>query len=344
MSNKLLIILIIFFIFILIGLDNYIFSIPDDMVPSTIHPAEQNPLPPIHDIVLDKKKTNEPKLENNEHHVSTPPENNPTVQWPSYGPSTDNNPYLDVQGGYVTLHVEKKSLKRVLEDLARESGVQINAQLVVDRPLSIHLVHVPLSHALQTILEFEDSFFAFENQGKANIALKTVWLLPAGSGGTWLPKTPACSQELSKIETQLHAEQSSQRAEALEALIDLQGPDVLQAVVQSLEDQDDDVRYRALLKAHIAGLTLPPEVLTKLIQYDNFDKVRMMALEAVGNHPSIDEQDKITSAQYAINDSSPAVQTRAGEILSQIELGPLIRKQEQDLYEMIKQSSTLAIP
>ena len=50
-----------------------------------------------------------------------------------------------------------------------------------------------------------------------------------------------CSRELSELEQQLAAEQASQRAEALETLIDLQGPDASQAVMQSLGDRDDDL-------------------------------------------------------------------------------------------------------
>jgi len=232
-------------------------------------------------------------------------------------------------GGEVTLSAVNQPLKKVLEALAHESGVQINAQLIGDRPLSIELVRVPLDRALQTILESEDSFFAFASRGQSNVVVKAVWVVPAGTGGQWPPQTSGCARDLFAIEQQLASAYASQRAEAIESLIDLQGPEAAQAVVRSLADQDDDVRYRALQKASGAGVVLPPEVLGKLVQHDRSELVRMMAVDAIGNHPSMDTHDKMTFARYAINDGSPAVQTRASEIVSHLETAPFMREQEE---------------
>lgn len=256
-----------------------------------------------------------------------------TEKKPSYPPRPQSSLEVDVRHGEVTLRAENQSLKKVLATVAEQSGIQINAQLIADRELSMQLVRVPLDRALRTILEFEDSFMAFENQTQANAGLKAVWVLPSGTGGTWPPRTIACTREISVLAQQLTAEQASQRAEALDALIDLQGPDAAQTVVQSLRDHDDDVRYRALLKAHAVGLALPPETLATLVQQDRSELVRMMAIESIANHPAIDEQNKVAFAQSAIRDVSPAVQTRAGEILSHLESAPLMHEQDQALYD-----------
>jgi len=240
---------------------------------------------------------------------------------------------VEITHGEVTLHAENQSLKKVLEALAHESGVRINTQLIGDRLLSIEIVRAPLDRALQTILTSEDSFFAFENHGQSSVALKAVWIVPPGTGGQWPPQTSGCMHELSTIKQQLASAHASQRAEAIETLIDLQGPDAVQAVVQSLRDQDTDVRYRALQKAYAAGIVLPSEVLEALIQQDHSELVRMMAVEAIGNHPSIDTHDKMAFARYAINDRSPAVQTRASELLSHLESAPLMREQDEWLYD-----------
>jgi hypothetical protein len=237
--------------------------------------------------------------------------------------------FVEATHGEVTLHAENQSLKKVLEALAHESGVEINTQLIVDRPLSIELVRVPLDRALQTILESEDSFFAFASRGQSNVVVKAVWVVPAGTGGQWPPQTSGCARDVFAIEQQLASAYASQRAEAIESLIDLQGPEAAQAVVRSLADQDDDVRYRALQKASGAGVVLPPEVLGKLVQHDRSELVRMVAVDAIGNHPSMDTHDKMTFARYAINDGSPAVQTRASEIVSHLETAPLMREEEE---------------
>ena len=241
--------------------------------------------------------------------------------------------YVEVQHRLVTLRADNHSLKQVLAALAQESSVPINTHLITDRPLSLQLARVPLDRALQAILAFEDSFFAFENRGEATAALKAVWVVPTGTGGTWHPQTATGARKLSELAEQLTVAHASQRAEALETLIELQGPEATEAVVQALRDHDDTVRYRALLKAQGAGLALPPEVLTDLVQHDSSELVRMMALEAIGTHPSLTEQDKLAVAQDAIGDVSAAVQTRAGEIVSHLEAAPLIRELEQELYD-----------
>lgn len=248
-------------------------------------------------------------------------------------PRRQSDLFVEVTHGEVTLHAENQSLKKVLEALAHESGVQINVQLIGDRPLSIELVRVPLDRALQTILSSEDSFFAFESHGQSPVALKAVWVMPIGTGGQWPPQTPGCTHELSTIEQQLASAHPSQRAEAIEALIDLQGPDAAPAVVRSLEDQNDDVRYRTLQKAYRAGTVLPPEVLATLVQHDRSELVRMMAVETIGNHPSLDAHEKMVIAREAINDGSPAVQTTASELLSHLQSAPLLREQDEWLYE-----------
>lgn len=240
---------------------------------------------------------------------------------------------IEVTHGEVTLHAENQSLKKVLEALAHKSGVQINAQLIGDRLLSIEIVRAPLDRALQTLLAFEDSFFAFASHNQSNVAVKAVWVVPAGTGGKWPPQTPSCARELSEIEQQLASAHSSQRAEAIETLIDLQGPDAAQAVVRSLADDDDDVRYRALQKAYGAGVVLPPQVLATLVQHDRSELVRMMAIESIGNHPSLEAYDKMAFARSAINDGSPAVQTRASELVSHLESAPLMHEQEEWLYD-----------
>jgi hypothetical protein len=247
--------------------------------------------------------------------------------------SRQNDFFVEITNGEVTLHAKNQSLKKVLEALARASGVQINSQLIGDRQLSIELVRVPLDRALQAILQFEDSFFAFTSHEQSQVTVKAVWVVPAGSGGTWPPQTAACLREAAALEQQLASTSPSQRADAIETLIDLQGPEAVQAVVRSLADHDDDVRYRALQKAYGVGVVLPPEVLGQLAQHDRSELVRMMAVDAIGHHPSLDAHDKLAVARSAINDNSPAVQTRASEIVSHLEAASFMQEQDAWLHD-----------
>jgi hypothetical protein len=313
-----------------IGAGITVFNICSDTGTYTVPPRPyQSTAIPEPSLKREQRTDSRPKL-------ST--QNNPlpkagAVTTPVSRPRRQSDLFVEVTHGEVTLHAENQSLKKVLEALAHESGVQINTQLIGDRPLSIELVRVPLDRALQAILDSEDSFFAFASRGQPHVTVKAVWVVPAGTGGQWPPQTSGCTRDLSAIEQQLASAYASQRAEAIESLIDLQGPEAAPTVVRALADQDDDVRYRALQKASGAGVVLPPEVLGKLVQHDRSELVRMMAVDAIGNHPSMDTHDKMTFARYAINDGSPAVQTRASEIVSHLETAPLMREQEEWLYD-----------
>ncbi len=247
------------------------------------------------------------------------PEPDTPIGYPSFRQTHEPDLYIEVSHGDVSVRAVNRSLKEVLEAIAQKSGMQIDAQMIADRPLTIQLDGRPVDQALRDMLVREDVFFAFQNRGSSDSALTAAWVLPAGTAETRLPNVAACPREVADLEDRLTAEASNQRAEAIEALIDLQGSDALPAVVRSLADQDDEVRYRALEKAHVAGLSLPPDVLAHLVENDSSELVRMMAIEAVGHHPSIDAQEKMALARYAIHDTSPAVQTRSSEILSHLE-------------------------
>ena len=312
-----------------VGVGIALFGIDDDLGTDAAPPHEHPQSPTTSEPSLKRQQRTDLRTKLSAQHNPLPKAG--TVIAPAPQPRRQSDLFVEVTHGEVTLHAENQSLKKVLEALAHESGVQINAQLIGDRPLSIELVRVPLDRTLQTILESEDSFFAFASRGQSNVAIKAVWVVPAGSGGKWPPQTSACTRDLFAIEQQLASAHASQRAEAIETLIDLQGPEAAQAVVRSLADQDDDVRYRALQKAYGASVVVPPEVLGALIQHDRSELVRMMAIEAIGNHPSMDAHDKMTFARYAINDGSPAVQTRASELVSHLEAVPLMREQEEQL-------------
>jgi hypothetical protein len=337
MTNKLFISALVACVSAGVGIT--VFSVYNDMGTNTAPSREQRQPTTAPESSLKREQRTDRKSKLSTKNTPLPKTNTVTAA-PAPRPYLQSDLSVDIRHGEVTIRAENQSLKKVLDTLAHESGIQINSQLIRDRSLSIELVRVPLDRALQTILEFEDSFFAFASHGQSHVALKAVWVVPTGAGGQWPPQTPGCTRDLSEIEQQLASLHPNQRAEAIETLIDLRGPDAAQAVVQSLEDQDDDVRYRALQKAYRAGVVLPPEVLGELIERDRSELVRMMAVEAVGNHPSIDAHDKAALARYAINDGSPAVQTRASELLSHLESAPLIREQDEWLYDEAHQEQS----
>lgn len=301
-----------------VGVATTLLRARDDAGPRAEPSGARHEPTPIRRATSQRDPLRKPLTNTRGSHIAIP-EPDTTIGYPSFRQTHEPDLYVEVGHGDVTVRAVNRSLKEVLEVIAQKSGMQIDAQMIADRPLTIDLDGRPVDQALRDMLVREDVLFAFQNRGSTDKALTAAWVLPGGTAGTRLPNVAACPREVADLEDRLTAEASSQRAEAIEALIDLQGPDALPAVVQSLADQDDEVRYRALEKAHVAGLALPPEVLASLVEKDTSELVRMMAIEAVGYHPSIDEQDKIALARVAINDSSPAVQTRSSEILSHLE-------------------------
>jgi hypothetical protein len=322
-----------------VGIGITLFNIAGDPGTYVTPSGEQRPPTPLPRSPLKQEQQAAPRSELSTRHSSSAGAETGKAA-PAPQPPRRSDLFVEVRHGEVTLQAENQSLKKVLEALAHESGVQINSQLIGDRPLSITLVRVPLDRALQTILEFEDSFFAFASHGQAPVTVEAVWVVPAGTGGTWPPQTAGCLRDLASLELQLASAHSHQRAEAVETLIDLRGPEAAQTVVRSLADRDDNVRYRILQKAHGAGLVLPPEVLENLVRHDRSELVRMLAIDAIGNHPSMDARDKMTFARSAVNDSSPAVQTRASELFSHLESAALLREQDDWAYEEAHEGQT----
>jgi HEAT repeat protein len=134
------------------------------------------------------------------------------------------------------------------------------------------------------------------------------------------------------------------RIDALIKLVDLQGSEALPTVIEALADSDETVRQFSLEKSEAAGLLLPPELLTDLVVRDSSERVRMLALHAVGNHPLIDEREKIVLVQYTINDPSPMLQMTASEILSQIENASLMREEDQRIRDEAAQTINEELP
>lgn len=150
--------------------------------------------------------------------------------------------------------------------------------------------------------------------------------------------------ERSPLYAQLGAAEPQVRIDALIKLVDLQGSEALPTVIEALADSDETVRQFSLEKSEAAGLLLPPELLTDLVVRDSSERVRMLALHAVGNHPLIDEREKIVLVQYTINDPSPMLQMTASEILSQIENASLMREEDQRIRDEAAQTINEELP
>src|SRR5262249_31993691 len=152
-----------------IGLGTTLFSLwSDEIDPPAPSQTQYHAMPP-RDRTGQREQGAQSQVKSSKE-SRTPPQETTVIGAPSRPPRLPESLYVEARNGLVTLRAEHHSLKEVLAMLAQESGVQINTDLISDRPLSLALVGVPLERALSAILQFEDSFFAFESRSQPQAA------------------------------------------------------------------------------------------------------------------------------------------------------------------------------
>lgn len=247
-------------------------------------------------------------------------------------PSTINSvQFVRATADRLQLKVDNYPLESLLDEIARQSGVVIvRNEPLVDGRISLELQDLSLEEGLRRLLKQQDLFFFFTPAKKADgtIAegatplLKGVWIYPQGQGDQLVPVPPETWASSTEIEQGLRHSDPKERARSVELLIARKGEHSLSEVHLALNDQEENVRERALRAALSAALPLPTAWLEALAQYDLSPTMRVLALGAVasGSAESVVANPNIKMiAELALNDLNPAVQEQAREVLDQLE-------------------------
>jgi hypothetical protein len=248
----------------------------------------------------------------------------------SFEEPTEEQSLVTVRASRMTLSVHGRPLGWVLNEISRQSGVAImNAGNASNQPVSLELQGVPLEQGLREILKDYDTVFSYgaeekrEGEGKEPQApLRAVWIYPKGRGGRLTPVPPEPGASTSDQEKGLTSPKATERAQAVELMVEQEGDEALDKVLEALKDRDAEVRRRALQAILDSGLPLATALLEGLVQHDPSPTVRSMALEALASgsgDPPVPDSHLRTVAGLALNDPSPDVREQAREIIEQLE-------------------------
>lgn len=104
--------------------------------------------------------------------------------------TTKEGSTVTVRAGRLSVRVQNRPLKWVLNEILRQSTVVImNTESVSGQTVSMQLREMPLDQGLRQILKDHDTFFFYGAEEKGSgegkepqVTLKTVWIYPKGQG------------------------------------------------------------------------------------------------------------------------------------------------------------------
>jgi HEAT repeats len=247
--------------------------------------------------------------------VAGSPSSAPPKATASENPSGSKS-IITVTEGHLSVQVQNRSLKAILAEVSRKSGVPIIVgEGIKDQRVSPHFLDLPLGQGLLVLLQELDSFFFYGVQEQSPASLRAVWVYPKGQGRRIVPVGPEVWASTDEMRQRLRDPDPTERAQAVEVLMERQGKRAFDASLQALEDDDEKVRYRALYQAQKSGVALPSDVLLQLVQSDRSPVVRFLALDTIANAPGADPEHVREIAESALNDPHEAVREHASEIL-----------------------------
>jgi len=142
--------------------------------------------------------------------------------------------------------------------------------------------------------------------------LRAVWIYPKGKGLGIAPVPADKWASTNELQRMLSDKDPDTRGRAIEALAQRKQQAALQTVLTALQDDDAQVRARALYGALKSGIEIPEGVLNSLTLNDASPDVRVLALQGLASTPNAR-----AIAERALNDPSEPVRLQAHEILGQ---------------------------
>ncbi len=209
----------------------------------------------------------------------------------------------------LSVNVERRSLARLVEEISDRAGIPVMlAGKITHQLLSVNFRDLPLDQGLRQIFANYDSFFFYSVDEQGISRLRAVWIYPKGGGQGIAPVPAEKWASTNELQGMLSDKDPDVRGRAIETLAERKRQAALEAVLKSLQDDDGQVRVRALYGALKADMEIPEAVLSNLLN-DTSPDVRLVALQALAKSPNARP-----IAERALNDSSEAVRALAHEI------------------------------
>jgi hypothetical protein len=229
----------------------------------------------------------------------------------------NNNPastsaLIHPSGKLIDGETEKLPLSVFLSKYEQISGIKIYKEIKIpdDIYISSQLLTLPPEDALLKALTNFSVLLGYTARTEQNTSrMKEVWIYAQ------LPDLNSMVAKKSNTPPQNNL--NSLRAEEVVDIIARGDKEAVQVIDQALHDENETVRYHALMTASESESNISSSTLINMLQTDPSEIVRGVALTALQKNPEIDEKTFETLLNRASVDPSTYVQSVALDILAE---------------------------
>ena len=227
----------------------------------------------------------------------------------------------------VSIWVEDRSIRSILEDLSRQSDLVVVSQEALDELVTVHIDEPTLPKAIRRLLR-QKSFMLHQvghttgNETPGNLPSTRLWILSSNLSNrkqSW--KTQASSphpvtDDGEAIDYLILAmsNESGDREDAMAGLADTGDSDVVETLQHGLSDPDDNVREAAIESLAELGGAESVRALS-LVLNDPDAGIRIDAVDALGE---IGGAEAIELLEAAMTDENHTVREAAAEWLTEL--------------------------
>lgn len=226
---------------------------------------------------------------------------------------------IHVSGQRLSLAVSYKSLRTILDEVYRQSGITVVlSDEIRDARVSLRFDDYPVERGLQRLLSQYDSFFFFSPSDDGSARLTTVWVYPKGRGQGLAPVPSPLEANSDDLRQEALDPDLLKRAAATATLIERNGNDAVETVKTGLADPDAQVRIQTLDAALRTAVDLAPDLLRALAQQDPSPTVRALALVGLtenGENDAATDSDVWELVEAARHDPAPEVSNLARHLV-----------------------------
>jgi hypothetical protein len=251
---------------------------------------------------------------------------------PVLGDSARGYLTVEISDDLVTLQADDVGTQHVVDEIARQSGLIVVSDLLLDDRLTLEFERLPLSDALRRIMR-DQNYLLYQAQaatGPGNASpgsRSTLWIFADGSAHKSGHKQAAdrfSSDTESKIETlqsQLISDDRRVRQQAVRGLRKLKVNDVIAPLSYALADEDKDIRVEAIYAlAEVGGQDAVAALAAA--SGDENAWVRAETASALG---TLGGDAAVQGLWHALHDADSNVRQSAISALAQIGGGPSTR-------------------
>lgn len=224
--------------------------------------------------------------------------------------------------GRLSVHAERISLGRILEEVARQTGFEIRGLSSLQQDVSVQFAGLPLLDGLRRLLARVNYLFLIECSPEGNIRRMQALVFgreTTPSFGRFAREAPTPSGEgiTSESPRQAMADADpSVRRWVVERLGERGDEQAFTHLLAALDDADPEVRQGALASLSQYGvMTLEP--LQALPQREQDHTVRIVAFQVLGQVGRADEE-TVTLLQGMLTDHDPYIRAAVVEALGSV--------------------------